>query len=96
MPSPGQKGYKGPVHEAVRSALGPLAPKAAPPAARRPSVTPQTLADRKAIAKGNMRNATAAARNKGAYYSYDPLSSISAPKAKPPVKRTVVKGKRRG
>jgi hypothetical protein len=51
----------------------------APP---RPSVKAQTLDDRRAIALGNMRNATAGARNRGSYYAYDPLSSVAAPQAK--------------
>ena len=98
-PKPGSRGYKGPVHEAVRSALGGLISAPAKPAAPRPSVKPQTLADRSAIAAGNRRNATAAARNKGTYYSYDPLSSIKVPTPKPTVpkpKMTTVSRKRKG
>lgn len=65
----------------------------APP---RPFVKQQTLADRKVIAKGNVRNATASARNKGTYDTYDPLSSIRAPRApRKPKTRTVAK-KRKG
>lgn len=81
-PKLGSSGYKGPVHEAVRAGLGSLGvtvgPKAAPTATPRPSVRSQTLTDRAAIAKGNVRNATASAKNKGTYSSYDPLSSVRA------------------
>lgn len=86
VPRPGSKAYKGPVHESVRGALemfgiktfGKVTRTGSPP----PGVKTQTLADRKVIAKGNMRNATAGSRNRGSYYSYDPLSSVSAPAGK--------------
>ena len=76
---------KGPVHEAARKFLGELGidtgkqPSATPP---RPFVRKISLKEQATIAKGNVRNATAAARNKGTYSSYDPLSSIKAPTAK--------------
>lgn len=83
-PKPGQPGYKGPVHEAVRSALDFVGIEVgkAKPAGPKPntSVRKIPLSEQAQNAKGNVRNATASARNKGTYYSYDPLSSISAPK----------------
>lgn len=86
MATPGGKNYRGPVHEAVRSALDAIGAgdilgtggKSAPRGSKPPGVKTQTLADRKLIAKGNMRNATASSRNKGAYDTYDPLSSVAS------------------
>jgi len=82
-PRPGSSGYKGPVHEAVRNALGSIGVEigkqkraVSPP----PRVRKIPLSEQAQNAKGNVRNATAAARNKGTYYNYDPLSSIQAPK----------------
>jgi hypothetical protein len=86
-PKPGDKNYKGPVHEAVRSALGAFGVKVGygqKPGPKGIPKAPAMTLDRMARMASNKRKImTQVNKQKGTYSTYDPLSSISVKTSKP-------------
>lgn len=97
-PKPGDKNYKGPVHEVVRGAIKPIVDLFNPPgkAAPRTRRQPRKIGWDEMLLNnaGNARNTRAANRNKGIAgksAEYDPLSSASGLTSKPKKRRTRTK-----